>query len=257
MKLAGKSEIEIGGERERKREGYEPQEPTQRERSTLEEDRDGGKKREKRTENPHPRQGLVRNLLVLSVRTEHPWKLAVRFRLGLFVTHSLRSSSSSPLSSSFPPFLPFFFLPSSISSFTFFLPLSASCHYRCPFYPTDRRCVFHRRLGRFVRARVFDESVKLPLPENREKVDEHANQHNLVWTSPIRTLERVSGRARGASNVYLGVCCLLSGRIYQRAIQSIVYYTKDSIRGFFSPFWSFRDFYVSREYHQTGTSYYW
>lgn len=111
MKLAGKSEIEIGGERERKREGYEPQEPTQRERSTLEEDRDGEKKREKRTENPHPRQGLVRNLLVLSVRTEHPWKLAVRFRLGLFVTHSLRSSSSSPLSSSFPPFLPFFFFP--------------------------------------------------------------------------------------------------------------------------------------------------
>lgn len=112
----------------------------------------------------------------------------------------------------------FLFFSSSISSFTFFLPLSASCHYRCPFYPTDRRCVFHRRLGRFVRARVFDESVKLPLPENREKVDEHAKQHNLVWTSSIRTLERVSERARGASNVYLGVCCLLSGRIYQRAI---------------------------------------
>lgn len=112
----------------------------------------------------------------------------------------------------------FLFFSSSISSFTFFFPLSANCHYRCPFYPTDRRCVFHRRLGRFVRARVFDESVKLPLPENREKVDEHAKQHNLVWTSSIRTLERVSERARGASNVYLGVCCLLSGRIYQRAI---------------------------------------
>lgn len=159
----------------------------------------------------------MRNLLVLSVRTEHPWKLAVRFRLGLFVTHSLRFSSSSPFLFFFS-FSSFFFFPSSVSSFTFFLPLSASCHYRCPFYPTDRRCVFHRRLGRFVRARVFDESVKLPLPENREKVDEHAKQHNLVWTSPIRTLERVSERARGASNVYLGVCCLLPRRIYQRAV---------------------------------------
>lgn len=38
-----------------------------------------GKKREKRTENPHPSRGLLRDLFVLSVQTEHPWKSAVRF----------------------------------------------------------------------------------------------------------------------------------------------------------------------------------
>lgn len=198
----------------------------------------------------------MRNLLVLSVRTEHPWKLAVRFRLGLFVTHSLRFSSSS---SSFLFFFSFssFFSFSFISSFTFFLPLSASCHYRCPFYPTDRRCVFHRRLGRFVRARVFDESVKLPLPENREKVDEHAKQHNLVWTSPIRTLERVSERARGSCLERLP-WCLLSA-IWPdiptcRIVDCLLH--KDS-KDFSRHFGHLEISMCQREYHQIDTSYYW
>lgn len=38
------------------------------------------KKKEKQTENPHPSpERLVRDFFVLSVRTEHPWKPAVRF----------------------------------------------------------------------------------------------------------------------------------------------------------------------------------
>lgn len=37
------------------------------------------KKKEKQTENPHPGGRLVRDFFVLSVRTKHPWKQAVRF----------------------------------------------------------------------------------------------------------------------------------------------------------------------------------
>lgn len=62
------------------------------------------KKREKRTENPHPSRGLLRDLLVLSVQTEHPWKPAVRFQPSTssshFILHIPSSSSSPPLSSS-------------------------------------------------------------------------------------------------------------------------------------------------------------
>lgn len=213
MKLAGKSEIEIGRERERERATSHKNPRRERDRHWRKTETEG--KNGKNEPKTHTRG---RDSWGTSWCSQFEPSILGNWRFDSDLDFSWLTRCVSLLlllSSSFSPFLPFF---SSISSFTFFLPLSASCHYRCPFYPTDRRCVFHRRLGRFVRARVFDESVKLPLPENREKVDEHAKQHNLVWTSSIRTLERVSERARGASNVYLGVCCLLSGRIYQRAI---------------------------------------
>ncbi|KZC08215.1 hypothetical protein WN55_10948 [Dufourea novaeangliae] len=71
---AGRKKRDRKSERDRNHETH-----VEKERPGAEEDRDGGKKREKRTENPHPRQGLARNLLVLSVRTEHPWKVARYF----------------------------------------------------------------------------------------------------------------------------------------------------------------------------------
>ena len=80
-------------------------------------------------------------------------------------------------------------------------------------------CLLVRRL---VRARVFDESVKLPLPERerREKVEEHAKRpqprsgHIKIWTIISKLSRRVSKRARGASNLFCpSVCRLLPGRI--------------------------------------------
>lgn len=166
INATGRSENEIERRRKRRRRHENPR--RQREKPRPEEDRDGGKKRERRTENPHPRQGLARNLLVLSVRTEHPWKLAaVRFRLGLFVTHSRCVSLLSFLFSFFS-FSSFFFF------FLLFLrvlpPFSATCHRPSSFsflrsslrdFSPPRRLLVRC----LVRARVLDESVKLPLSD--------------------------------------------------------------------------------------------
>lgn len=177
INATGRSENEIERRRKRRRRHENPR--RQREKPRPEEDRDGGKKRERRTENPHPRQGLARNLLVLSVRTEHPWKLAVRFRLGLFVTHS-RCVSLLLLPLLFHLILFFLLLPPlPVSSFSLFRHLSSSVVLFIPAIvaarflstsspprspPRTRTC-----LGR-------EREIAVIRRERRGKVGKHANR---------------------------------------------------------------------------------